>query len=555
MPSRVYEVVAETLKREGVEVVFGLMGDGNMRLVNRLTAIQDVKFIACRHEGSAVAAADGYARVTGDVGVVTTTQGPGVTNAITALMTAARAASPVVFLAAATRPGAVGAMQQLDQLGLFGSLGVKTLSLERRDPGDAVRRALAQARALQQPVVVNMPLDIQDALAEPGEALPAKSSLTHERQPVADGAAVIVAVEYLLESRRPMILAGRGAMKSRARADLIALSEATGAILATTLMANGMFAGEARNVGVCGGMRTQAAEPLLASSDCVLAFGASLNGLTTHHNAMFSSARRVIQVDIDPEAIGRLTPIDLGIVGDAGTVARAMLAELKGKKPTHATFGSELFPLARPETTPVSATDYGSKGADPVELMARLNHILPANRTLVSDGGHSMGFSGILFDVVPDAGYVSPVDFGSIGLAMGAALGSACAANGRRTILTIGDGALLMSLGDLETAARHGLPLIAVVLDDAAYGAELHHLAVDGDPFDQSLFEEVDFAAVARGLGWNAVQVRSVADLDGVGQLAADTTRPLLIDCKIDRGVRARWFDEMWSSPAPTERK
>src|SRR5690348_8627200 len=126
-------VVAQAVRRENVDIVFGLMGDGNMRLVNYLTQEHQIGFIACRHESSAVAAADSYSRITGRPGVVTTTQGPGVTNTLTALLTAARAASPVVFLAAATRPGAVGAMQQLDQSSLIEATGIKCMLLDKAD--------------------------------------------------------------------------------------------------------------------------------------------------------------------------------------------------------------------------------------------------------------------------------------------------------------------------------------------------------------------------------------------------------------------------------------
>jgi acetolactate synthase-1/2/3 large subunit len=158
-----------------------------------------------------------------------------------------------------------------------------------------------------------------------------------------------------------------------------------------------------------------------------------------------------------------------------------------------------------------------------------------------------MGFSAILLDTTVDRGYVSPVDFGSIGLGLGASIGVACSPADRRTILTIGDGALLMSLGDLDTAARHQLPIIVVVMDDAAYGAELHHLAVDGEPTQHSVFARVDFESIANGMGCRAASVRSMDDLAGLEDLIALPEGPLVLDCKVDQSIRAKWFEEFYA--------
>ncbi|HEY6891575.1 MAG TPA: thiamine pyrophosphate-binding protein, partial [Solirubrobacter sp.] len=293
----VSQAIGQTLQRLGGDVVFGLMGSGNIEVTNAIVAAGG-RFISARHETGAVCMADGYARVSGRLGVASVHQGPGLTNAITGLTEAAKSRTPLILLAADTPAVQLRSNFKIDQVALVESVGAVAERVHGpatvvADVTRAVRTAVVERRA----VVLMFALDVQAASVDLTEPVP-----WPELPPVRPSSVQAVA-DVLARADRPAIIGGRGAVLSGAGPALRRLGELSGAVLATSAVANGLFGDDPFAVGISGGFATPVGQKLLGEADVIVAFGASLNHWTTRHGALVADAT-LVQVDRDAEAIG-----------------------------------------------------------------------------------------------------------------------------------------------------------------------------------------------------------------------------------------------------------
>ena len=317
---RVAEAVGRALAALGVDAVFGLLGSGNLTVTN---ALRDagVPFYAARHEGGAICMTDGYARVSGRLAACSVHQGPGLTNAITGLTEAAKSRTPLLVLAADVPAAALRSNFRIDQAGLVEAVG----AVAERVHGPAtamadVARAVRRARIERRAVVLMLPLDVQAAECDP--SLPPPLPQLAPPRP----GSIDTLASFLADAERPAIIAGRGAVLSGAGPALRRLGELTGAVLATSAVANGLFAGDPFAVGIAGGFSSPLAARLLGEADAVVAFGAALNQWTTRHGTLIGPDARVAQIDLDADALGAHRPIELGVIGDARATAEALVA-------------------------------------------------------------------------------------------------------------------------------------------------------------------------------------------------------------------------------------
>lgn len=540
-----YEVVAGQIRAAGVDTVFGLLGNTNLALAGVL-AEGGIRFLGSRHESGAVGMAAGYGWATGRPALGTVTHGPGLSNALTALTSAARDRIPMVLLIGDIRNREPWLAQRADHPAMVGWTGAGFLDCP--DPArlaGCLASGFAQAAAQRRPVVVNIPAELLDGPAAPQQPpSPDPSWSTSADQPVAgpsDSGIDAVVGEVLGRARRPVVLAGRGAVWSGAGPALRELAETCGALLTTTLPALGLFAGDPYDLGVCGGYRTRTTGELLREADCVLVAGASLNGYTTAGGAVFPDAR-IIHCDTDPAAFGRYAAAELTLPGDAATTARALTGGLQagpGRRRGYRTPEvARRIEAARRGTGYPDLSD--ATGIDPRVALRTLDRLLPADRQVVIDLGHFSTFPSQVLSV-PEAGRFYPaLGFGSVGLALATASGAAA---GRRvpTVAVVGDGGAMMSLGELETLARHRLPVTVVVLDDHAYGAEIHHLRRHGLPEALADFPPCDLAAVAGALGLAGATATTPTEL-AERVPALPPGEPALLDVRVTRATIADRF-------------
>ena len=370
-------------------------------------------------------------------------------------------------------------------------------------------------------------------------------------------------------SDQPVFIAGRGARgragRASARADLERLADACGALLATSAVAKGLFRGNPWNLDVSGGFASPLAAELITGADLIIGWGCSLNMWTTRHGKLIGTGATLIQVDDDATALGAHRPVHLGVVGDVAETARAVAdAPWRGARAVteagnHGPFGIKMVLTAgyrspalreriarevRWRDVPFTDDSDGQR-IDPRALSIALDDLLPAERTVAVDSGNFMGYPSMYLSVPDEAGFCFTQAFQSIGLGLASAIGAAVARPDRLTVAALGDGGALMGVSELETVVRLGIPMVVVVYDDEAYGAEVHHFGPDGDPLDTVRFPPTDIAAIGRGFGFEGVTVRSAGDLGPVRDwLAGPRERPLLIDAKVTSSRGSWWLEE-----------
>lgn len=526
---KVSEAVGRALAQWGVEQVFGVAGSGNFEVTTAMVAA-GANYVSARHEGGAATMADGYARVARKVAVASVHQGPGLTNAMTGIAEAAKARTPLIVVAGETPTTMKTSNFWIDQAAAAEALGAVAFRLE--SPATALAdaaRAFTLART-GQPVLLGLPLDVQAGEVAWDGTAPALPTLSSPPAPSSD--AVNDLVSRLGSARRPLILGGRGAFS--AHDAIVRLAAASGALLATTAMARGLFNDDPWNVDVMGGFANESMSELIMDADLIVAFGASLNRWTARNGELIGDTP-VVQVDVNRAAFSVHRPVAASVIGDATLVASAVVEALAERLDVG--YRTEVVAqklrsrrLWRDQPfEPRTSVDR----IDPRTLAVALDDLLPTERIVTADAGSHTEYTAMYLQVPDDRGYCLPLGFQCIGLALAAGIGAAVAQPTRLPFVGVGDGGFMMSLVELDTAVRLGLPLVVVVYNDSAYGAEVHHFGQSGQPLDIVEFPETDIAAIARGFGCTGVTVRSLDDLTGLRDwLDGDRSTPIVIDAK-----------------------
>lgn len=531
---RVFEKVAETLIGLGVRQVFGVVGSGNYDVTKALIA-RGATYVAARHEGGAASMADAFGRVGSSVPVISLHQGCGLTNAITGIAEAAKSGTPMLILAAEVASSAIHSNFRIEQSHLVESVGAASFRISRETAARDVALAYRTAVTRRIPVLVNLPLDIQN------------SETTEEyAASVASGAAILTVAEPVTEdishladlierSNRPVIIAGRGGRG--AGPQLRDLAEVSGALLATSAVARGLFNDDPFYLDISGGFSTPLAARTIQDSDLIISFGSALNMWTMRHGELIGPDTTVVQVDVDPLAPGKHRPVDLGVLGDAGLTAAAAARELRSRGFSRVGYRTEEIAQAiksegRWQDVPYEDLGDGER-IDPRTLTIALDGMLDKERVVAVDSGNFLGYPSAFLDIPDENGLVFSQAFQCVGLGLASVIGAAYAQPDRLPVLGTGDGGALMAAAEMESVVRLGIPLVVIVYNDSAYGAEVHHFGEDDDAMGLITFPDTDFAAIARGYGFAAQTVRNLEDLEPVREwLDGSRDKPLLIDAK-----------------------
>ncbi|MCW1842318.1 thiamine pyrophosphate-binding protein [Prosthecomicrobium hirschii] len=534
-PKTVHQILAETLAQQGVETLFGLVGDANLFMTDAFVRAGSGRYVACLHEAAAVLAALGYAQVSGRTGVATITHGPALTNVVTALVEGVKGGIPIVLVCGDTPPGDTQHLQKIDQRKIVDATGAGFVEMaSAATAGADLARAFRQAAAERRPVVFNMRVDLQWTAA--AEEAPAAGFPPSERAAAPDGDALDDALGMIASARRPLILAGRGAID--ARDALLALARRLQAPVATTLKASGLFHDDPFDLGVFGGLSRPATVDAILRADCIVAFGASLSKHTTETGA-YTRDKRIVQILPDDTPNDRRTQPTLLLHGDAAKTACVMverfdLAEIppSGFADDDLRQALERDRAAIAEIPAFRPTRPGT--VDFVPALRTLDRAIDRDRTLVADLGRFVTTGWRALPVTAPNRLVYTSHFGSIGCGLGEAIGAACATRGQ-TVLIVGDGGFQLSgFAELSTAVRERLDLVVIICNDGSYGAE--HVQFTNRTMDPalSLIPSPDFAAVATALGAAAVTVRGTDDLAAAVALIGRGGGVRLIDLRLD---------------------
>lgn len=526
----VHQSIARSLLDHGADTLFGLMGDANLFMVDHYVRSCGGTFVPAAFEGSSILMALAYSHVSGKPGVATVTHGPGLTNCVTALTEGARGHIPMVLLCGDTPVTDPQNLQNIDQREVVRVTGAGFEQM--RSPQSAaedVARVIFRAQLERRPIVLNMPSDFMWQEVEHRKVV---FPVFRTPAQVPGGDAHDQAIGMIASARRPIVLAGGGAVG--ARDQLIRLAERLQAPLATTLKAKGLFNDHPANMDIFGTLSTPEAYDVIAKADCVIAFGASLHYFTTDRGKLMDG-KRVVQVDDDRAAIGRNFHPDAALVADAGLSADNIVFWLDEAEIASSGFAAELnaatltaHPPGQADKAPPGCVNY-------VHALDRLEEALPRDRILTTDGGRFMTEVWCRISAPDPLSFLVTANFGSIGLGQPEAIGAAIAARDRPVALFTGDGGFMMGgVNEFSTAVRLDLDLIVIVCNDSAYGAE-HIQFVDRD-MDPGLaqFEWPSFADLATALGGQGTLVQSSEDLEAAIQAIEARDRPLLIELFLD---------------------
>ena len=527
---KVYEAIADALLAEGCDNLFGLMGDGNMWLWSSL-AKKQAKIISARHEAAAVSMADGYSRTTGKVGVAMVTCGPGLTQLGTVLIIAARNRSQLVVVTGEINPGAKNKTQSMDQKRFTEACSARFHTVTSIDNmAEEIAEAFYAARVHRVPVVLNLNMHLQEQDFDWDFDYRPSTQFLPPRVESPSPDLLAPVVEKLAAAKRPVIIAGKGAMASKAREEIIKLADRVGALLATSLQGKGYFAGHPWDIGIAGAFASAPSEQLLADADFVLGVGAELGYYTTEGGLLFPSAE-VARIDIkaQPEEIGVIP--GLYVQGDGRKAVAALNDALEARqvrKPGFRTAETRAVLDAPPHKF-----DPPADGLNPRTLAWNLGAALPKDSLLTCGAGHFFSWIGMYAPLPAGVEIQYSYNFGAVGQGIGVAIGTGFGNRGRQHIAVEGDGSLMFNLQELETIVRHKLQMVLIVWNDCGYGAEVHKLVAKG--FDEKLaqWESPNFVALAKAFGGDGVLL---ADPSEIGGAIAEGLRKgglFLIDARV----------------------
>lgn len=516
---KVTDVLAQAFKAEGVDTIFALMGDANMYWAAKMADEYGVNVVHARHEHCACAMADGYARATGKVGVASTTCGPGFTQIITALTIAERGNVPMVVFAGDAPIGAAWYLQQIDMAPLTLATGahfVPVRSLDRLL--DNVREAFQVAQAERRPVVLSVPMDLQ-AQDYPyfADYTPSADIVPTPQRPAPDPELVDRLIDMIEGAERPIILAGRGAVRSGAKASLQALADKSGALTATSLMGKGLFDGDAYALDIAGAFASDFARERFAEADLVIGVGAGLGHYTTEGGYLYPMAKTV-QIDVRPRGLWQgLKTADMHISADARSASEAIIRRMDERGVAKTGFRTAEMAAAIAADSPDDKVfPVQPNTVDPRKMVLELDETIPKDWDIVVGGGHYFSMAMTHMKGRAAERYHVVNDFGAIGSGLPAAIGIAASRGDGKVALIEGDGSLLMHVQELETIQRHGIKLLINIMNDGGYGAEFHKFRAKNIEPRQAIHGRGDLAAMASGFGLRSESVTAMGATQGL---------------------------------------
>ena len=477
---RAGEAVIEALGAEGVEYVFGLVGTTTNTMVTALHGRSDIRFLDTRHEEGAAFMAYGYSRASGKPSVCMTTSGPGTINLMTGIALAYKGRAPVVVIAGDVeranldRDGA----QSFDLVNIFKPVTylARHVHQTERIPEalhDAFRTALGAKRG---PAFVNIPRDLLEGQTlEQSPGRPSAYRPVELRAP-GDRDAVKRAAEVLSKAERPLLLAGGGVIDSEATAEAVALAELLGMALVPSYGHNDAVPNShALFVGTPGNRGAPEALEAINHADVILALGSRLNQHTTHwNNSILSRQTRIVQVDIDAHEVGRNHPVEVGIVGDAKTVAQQLLEALRSaKQPDRSAWRAEITALKAKRKARLEAES--TLPGDPMmpqRVFPELRKALPRDCMVTLDAGIAPGLTYDRLDFELPKTFFNYAGHGGLGMGYATGLGTKLGRPERPALSIQGDGGFLYTSQEINTAVRHRIPLVSLVLNNSCHGAE-----------------------------------------------------------------------------------
>ncbi len=474
------EAVIELLRQEGVSHIFGIVGSSFLDILDPLYDRDDMRFVGVRHEQGAALMADGFSRISGAPSVCLATNGPGVLNLTYGIGSAYVAHSPVVVIApsASRRDQYRNSTQEFDQVALFKPITKAAFPINRIDRlPDALRHAFRVATSGKMgPVLLDIPRDLLPGAEVELELLPPGAYRSGQTRARGDLGLIQKAADVLAAAQRPVIIAGGGVQWSNAAGPVCRLAELTGAAIVTSYgRADAVPSSHPNFLGHLGRLGSAEGIEATREADVILAVGTRLSQSTTFYDHRFIPAdARIIQIEIDPEEIGRNYPVTVGIEGDAAAVSEGLLTELRQREPRlNPQWIEEVRGWAARRAERLRDEErLSGLPMKPQRVYAELRKVMPQDAIIALDAGLAPNFGQDRLDFHHPRSLMTSLDLGGLGFSFPAALGAQFAAPGRPVVNFNGDGGFLFNAQEFATAVDYNLPVVTVVMNNGSWGSE-----------------------------------------------------------------------------------
>ena len=528
------DALLKKLKENGTDTVFGYPGGVLLPLYDSIYDC-DIKHILVRHEQAAAHAADGYARVSGKPGVCIATSGPGATNLVTGIATANIDSSPVIALTGQVTTGIIGtdAFQEVDTIGLTMPITKENFQPRKSCDLPKVIDAAYEIASTGRPgvVVVDLPKDVLEDEVSQEDMKKVFDLPGYKPTTTGNTRQIKRAIETIVESKKPVIIAGGGVILSNASDELVKFATLTNIPIATTLMGKGSISEDHElSLGHLGMHGLESTNNAVTDCDCLIAIGCRFSDRTTGKVSEFAPNATKIQIDIDPAEIGKNVQIDLPIVGDAKTILRELIVELN--ETNHAKWTHDVInkhkaykPKMFFNTTPLK----------PQETIKEIMEAVTPTTIVSTDVGQNQMWMAHYYKTKNPRTFISSGGLGTMGFGLPAAMGAQVAKPEENVLAVVGDGGFQMVSQELATIKENDLPIVTCILNNRYLGmvSQLQKL-FNEHVYATKLTETPDFVKLAEAYGICGERVEKPGELRETIQNAFKSRETTVIDVTID---------------------
>ena len=526
------QITIETLIEQGCKVLFGYPGGQVIDLYDALYEREDrIKHVLTAHEQGACHAADGYARASGQVGVVMATSGPGATNLVTGIATAYLDSIPLVAITGNVPNSLIGrdSFQEVDITGITLPITKHNFIVKNiEDLADTIREAFKIAKSGRPgPVLVDIPKDVQQSrfeytphdVVEKIEQRPAKEYKIEK------------AAKMLMEANRPYIYVGGGAITADATEEIIQLANTIDAVIGSTLMGLSVIPGNnERFLGMHGDYASSIAQD---EADLILTIGARFSDRATGNVSKYATKAKIIHIDIDRAEVDKNVSVDLGVGGDLKQALNEILKLVKPKE--NIEWQNRIKELKEFSKKSIDQ-NMPKDELNPYTLIKEVSKHTSDDTKIVTDVGQHQMWVAQYYEFKKPRTFITSGGLGTMGFGLGAAIGSAMYTN-ERTVLFTGDGSFGMNLNELATVATQNLPIVIILMNNGVLGMvrQWQNLFFDKHYSQTVLERKTDFVKLAEAFGIKGYRISDVSQMKDVIDQAFKEKGPVLVDCYIDK--------------------
>ena len=524
------QIVVETLIEQNVKTIFGYPGGTVIDIYDQLYKKSDrINHVLTAHEQGAAHAADGYARATGEIGVVLATSGPGATNLVTGIATAHLDSVPLLAITGNVANNMIGrdCFQEIDISGVTLPITKHNFIVhDVNELADTIREAIRIAKSGRPgPVLVDIPKDIQQAVCdyEPASAVETTKTEGAPEDKVREAAKMIA------DSNRPYIYFGGGAVRAESGELICKLADKIDAVIGCSLMGLSELPSKTeRFLGMQGMHGHYASSKAMAKADLIIAVGVRFSDRATGDAAKFSAGARKIHIDIDDAEIGKNVKVNLGVSCDINDFLNKLIEQVEPKKnPNWMTKIEKLKEQEKEQEIP---------GFLPEAAIRFIGKTVSDDTEIVTDVGQHQMWTAQYYDFKNKRTWISSGGLGTMGFGMGAAIGASYG-SGKRSVLVTGDGSFGMDMTELATAVTYNVPLTVVVIDNGVLGMvrQMQNLFYNKVYSNTTLNRKTDFVKLAEAFGCKGYRATNEKEFEEVFEKAYKEEGPTVIDLVIDK--------------------